>query len=106
MIYSLKIKKGDTVQVAKGKDRGKKGRVVRVLPRVGKLLVEGVNQKTRHTRPRRAGEKGQSIIVTHPVVISNVRVVCPSCGKGTRVGYEITDGVKTRICKKCKATLS
>ena len=106
MITRLKIKKGDTVLVAKGKDRGKQGKVVRVYPEIEKLLVDGINQKTRHSRPRRAGEKGQRITIFHPVRVANVRVVCPSCGKGTRVGYRVTDGVKTRICKKCNSALS
>lgn len=106
MITRLKIKKGDIVLVAKGKDRGKQGKVVRVYPELQKLLVEGVNQKTRHSRPRRAGEKGQRIIVSHPVRVANVRVVCPSCGKGARVGYRVTDGEKVRICKKCNSSLS
>lgn len=103
---NIKIKKGDTVLVTKGKDKGKKGKVVRVFPALEKVLVEGVNTKTRHVRPRRAGEQGQRVEVSHPVPTSNTMVVCSSCGKGTRVGYQVTDGKKVRICKKCKSVLS
>jgi large subunit ribosomal protein L24 len=106
MKYTLKIKKGDTVIVSGGKDRGKKGKVVRAYPKLGKIVVDGINQRTRHTRPRRAGEKGQRVTVTHPITLSNVRLVCPSCGKATRVGYHVTATSKVRICKKCNAELS
>ena len=106
MKQTLKIKKGDTVYVAKGKDRGKQGKVLRVYPDTQKVMVDGVNQKTRHARPRRAGEKGQKITVLHPVRVANIRLICSSCGKHTRVGFRITDGTKVRICKKCEASLS
>jgi large subunit ribosomal protein L24 len=106
MITITKIKKGDTVRVMKGKNRGAEGKVVRIIPKLGKILVEGVNQKIRHVRPRRAGEKGQRLEVIHPIWAANAQVVCSSCGKVTRVGFEIMNGVKARICKKCKATIS
>lgn len=106
MSISTKIKKGDTVLVMKGKDNGKKGKVLRVFPRDEKILVEGINEKVRHIRPRRAGEKGQRVKAAHPMRINNVLVVCSSCGKGTRVGYDMTDGKKVRVCKKCKRSLS
>lgn len=101
----LKIKKGDTVLVMKGKDRLKRAKVLRVLPKLGKITVEGVNQKIRHTRPKRQGQKGERVTVLHPIPIANVRVVCPSCGKGTRVGFQINNEGKIRICKKCKSAL-
>jgi len=102
----MRIKKGDTVFLEKGKDRGKKGKVVRVFPDGRKILVEGINQKIRHTRPRRSGEKGQRVTVTHPVPISNVLLICPNCGKGTRVGYTVLGGIKTRKCKKCAGDIA
>jgi large subunit ribosomal protein L24 len=102
----LKVRKGDNVLVTSGKDRGKKGKVVRIFPRIGKLIVEGVNERIRHTRPRKSGEKGQRIHVLHPLQASNVMVVCHSCGKGTRVGFLKNESGKTRICKKCGANLS
>ncbi len=102
----LKIKKGDTVLVMNGKNRGTRAKVLGTYPKKRKILVEGVNQKTRHTRPRKQGQKGERVTVLHPIPVANVRVVCPSCGKGTRVGYLITDGKKNRVCKKCGANLS
>ena len=106
MIPTLKLKKGDTVTVIRGKDRGKTGKISRVYPVDGKVIVEGVNEKTRHTRPRGMGKKGQRVTILHPVRVSNVQVVCPHCKKRTRVGYQIHEGAKTRICKKCKGELS
>lgn len=103
---TLKLKKGDIVVIMKGKDHGKKGKVLRTLPTAGKVVVEGVNEKTRHTRPRRGGEKGQRVKVNHPVWAANVQVLCPACDKVTRVGFEMHDGAKSRVCKKCKASLS
>lgn len=102
----LKIKKGDSVRVVKGKNRGKEGKVLRVWPKIMKITVEGVNEKIRHTRPRRQGQKGERVTVIHPIQIANARLLCPSCGKATRVGFVVGEGgVKSRICKKCKATI-
>ncbi len=103
---TLKLKKGDTVIVMKGKDHGKKGKIIRTLPVLNKVVIEGVNEKMRHTKARRGGEKGQRVTVIHPVWAANVQVLCPACDKITRVGYESHDGVKSRICKKCKASLT
>ena len=102
----MKIKKGDTVFVETGKDRSKRGKVLRVYPETGKVLVEGINQKTRHVRPRRAGEKGQRVTVTHPIPSSNVLLVCPHCSKKIRVGYRVTGKEKVRTCKKCGGDLT
>jgi large subunit ribosomal protein L24 len=101
----LKIKKGDTVQVLSGKDRGKQGRVVNVYPDRGRVMVEGVNQVKRHetVRPARTGGGMTGGIITKetPIDISNVAVICPSCGRPTRVGREIGPDGKQRVCKKC-----
>ncbi|MBI2052894.1 MAG: 50S ribosomal protein L24 [Candidatus Ryanbacteria bacterium] len=102
----MKIKKGDTVFVETGKDRAKRGKVVRVYPDTGRVLVEGINQKVRHVRPRRAGEKGQRVTVSHPIPASNVLLVCPHCSKTTRVGYRIAEKEKVRVCKKCGGNLT
>lgn len=102
----LKVKKGDTVLIMKGKDRGKKGKVVRLFPKLRKVVVEGAGEHIRHTRPRRAGEKGQRVRVSHPLSAANVMVVCASCGKATRVGYRIGESGKARVCKKCGTNLS
>lgn len=101
----MKIKKGDTVAVIKGKDKGKKAKVLRVFGRENKVLVEGVNTKKRHQRPRKAGQKGEIITITHPLALANVMLVCNHCGKKTRVGYRVSGIQKARVCKKCGGEL-
>jgi len=97
----MKIKKGDRVLIIKGKDRGKKGKVLRSFPEKGQVLVEGVNIKKVHKRPKKTGEKGQIVEVSSPLYISNLKLICPKCRKPTRVGYKIEGKTKMRICKKC-----
>lgn len=97
----MKIKKDDTVLIISGKDRGKKGKIIRALPKERKVVVEGVNIRKKHIRPRRAGEKGQIVEMPAPIDVSNVMIICPKCGKPTRVGYKIGEKKKYRICKKC-----
>ena len=107
------IKKDDHVKVMNGKDRGKSGRVIHVLPREGRVMVEGVARAKKHQRA--TGKKSRSgsqlqqagIIDTELFVdISNVQIVCKSCNQPTRVGHKIeADGTKTRICRKCEAEL-
>jgi len=103
----LKIKKGDRVQVLTGKDRGKSGNVTRVLPEVGKVIVDGVNVAKKHQKATRATMQGGIIDKDMPLPVANVALVCPSCGKPTRVGYTVdNDGTKTRTCKKCGGDLA
>ena len=102
----MKIRKGDTVVVATGKDRGKSGKVIRAFPRTGRLIIEGIALQSRHRRPRKSGEKGQKVTIPGPVAVSSVRLLCGGCGKATRVGFRVTGTVKQRICRKCGATLS
>jgi len=97
----MKIKKGDTVLIISGKDRGRKGKVLGSFPKENRILVEGINLRKKHQRPRRAGEKGQIITLPAPIDISNVKLICSKCGKPTRVGFKIVEGKKFRICKKC-----
>jgi large subunit ribosomal protein L24 len=101
----MKIKKGDTVLIISGKDRQKQGKVLNVFPVAEKLTVEGINLKKKHAKPKRSGEKGQ--IVEKPAAFpsSNVKLICPKCGKPTRVGYKIAGEKKHRICKKCQAEI-
>ncbi|HEY4477222.1 MAG: 50S ribosomal protein L24 [Candidatus Ryanbacteria bacterium RIFCSPLOWO2_01_FULL_48_26] len=106
MITFLKIKKGDTVAVLRGKDHGKTGKIVKVYPADGKVMIDGVNERIRHTKPRRQGQKGQRVTISHPIVVSNVQLVCPYCKKRTRVGYRVESDSKVRVCKKCKADLA
>ena len=97
----MKIHKGDTVLIISGKDRGRKGRVLKVLPKEQRVLVEGINLKKKHIRPKREGEKGQIVEVPAPIYVSNVKLICSKCGKATRVWYKNTENKKSRICKKC-----
>lgn len=99
----MKIKKGDQILIMAGKDRLRKGKVIKVFPKQGKLMVEGLNLVKRHRRPRREGEKGQIVEIPMPFDASNVKLVCPKCGKAVRVGYKVSNRAKVRICKKCKA---
>ena len=97
----MKIRKGDNVKILSGKDRGKTGKVSRVMPEAGKALVEGLNLVKKHIRPRKQGEKGQRVSVPAAVDMSSLMLVCPKCSKPSRVGYKVTEKSKFRICKKC-----
>jgi len=102
----MKIKTGDTVLLIAGKDKGKKGKVIKIIPKERKVVVEGLNMRKKHVRARRMGEKGQIVSLPAPLDISNVKLVCPRCLKDTRVGYRLTeDKKKFRICKKCGAEI-
>ncbi|HEY1831785.1 MAG TPA: 50S ribosomal protein L24 [Acidimicrobiales bacterium] len=98
----MRIHKGDTVVVLSGKDKGRKAEVVRALPASERVIVEGVNVAKRHAKPTRATQQGGVIDKFMPVHVSTVALVCKSCGKATRVGYEFDgDGEKVRACKRC-----
>jgi large subunit ribosomal protein L24 len=98
----LKIRKGDRVRVLSGKDRGKEGEVMRALPREGRVIVDGVNVARKSQRPTRTTQQGGIIDKDMPIQVSNVALVCPSCGKPTRVGFKVdASGGKVRVCRKC-----
>ena len=101
----MKIKKGDNVQVLSGNDKGKKGEVLEVLPKEDKIVVKGVNVRKKHVKARRQGDESGIISVECAIPSSKVNVVCPKCGKVTKVGYSIEKDKKVRICKKCGAKL-
>ena len=101
----MEVKKGDNVVVIAGKDKGKKGKVLETSPKSSKVVVEGINIVSKHKKPRSAQDKGGIIKQTNPIDSSNVMVVCPVCGKATRVSHKIVDGKKVRVCKKCGASL-
>ena len=102
---AMNIKKGDTVVVLSGKDKGKQGKVLGTVPGSLKVVVEGINMLTCHVKPRRQGEEGGIVKREAAIYASKVQVVCPKCSKATRVAYEIKDGKKVRTCKKCGAEL-
>jgi len=97
----MRIKKGDTVLIISGKDRGKKSKVLKTLPKDFKIVVEGANITKKHRRPRKSGEKGQKVEIPAPMDVSNVKLVCPKCGKPVRVGYKFVGEKKLRVCKEC-----
>lgn len=101
----MRIKKGDNVQVLSGNDKGTTGEVLEVNPKADKIIVKGVNIRKKHVKARKQGEESGIIAVECPVPSSKVNVVCPKCGKATRVGYSIEKDQKVRICKKCGAKL-
>ena len=115
----MKIKINDTVKILSGKDKDKTGKVLHVVapknPRAkAKVVVEGLNLRYKHIRPKSEREKGQRIMFPYPLDISKVALLCPKCGQGTRVGYQIIANqvanakkktVKQRICKKCQSAI-
>ena len=98
----MKVKKGDSILIISGKDKGRTGKIIKALPKELKILVEGINLKKKHVRPKREGEKGQVVEIPAAMDMSNVKLICPKCGKATRVGYATEKDIKNRICKKCK----
>jgi len=106
----MNIKKEDKVKILAGKDQGKTGKVLQTIPSQGKLSVEGLNLLIKHLRPQRKGEKGQRIEFPRFIDASNVAIVCPKCGKTTRVAHKMIKGEdgktkKFRVCKKCEQTI-
>jgi len=101
------IRRNDQVSVNTGKDSGKRGRVLKVIPGKNRLIVEGVNMIKRHTRPNpQRNIKGGIVEREAPLHASNVQLICPECGKVTRLGHRIlTDGRKVRICRKCEGVV-
>ncbi len=95
------VKTGDKIVVINGKDRGKQGKVLQVSPSEGKVIVEGVNIVSKHVKPRKMGEAGGIIKAESALYADKVQLVCPKCGRPTRVGHMIDDkGKKFRVCKK------
>ena len=102
----IRLKTGDKVVVLSGKDKGKEGKIVAVSPKEGKLIVEGVNIVSKHVKPRRAGEEGGIVKTEGALYACKVQLVCPKCGKATRIAHKrAEDGKKKRSCKKCGEVL-
>lgn len=106
MTKKVHVKTGDTVVVMSGKDKGKKGTVMAVSPKEGKLIVEKVNMVSKHIKPRKMGEPGGIVEAEAAMYASKVQIYCQRCKKATRIGYKIDkDGKKERICRKCDEAL-
>ena len=101
----MRLKKGDTVKVLSGNDKGKTGEIMEIIPKTNKIIVKGVNVRKKHIKPRKQGEEGGIISVECAIHSANVNVVCPKCGKTTKVGYVEEKGEKVRVCKKCGAKI-
>ena len=99
----MRLKKGDLVKILAGKDRNKTGRILNVDTKKKKIMVEGLNIYKKHSRPKKQGEKGETVQVVRPLNWSNVLIVCSSCNKAVRVGFRYEAGNKFRFCKKCNA---
>lgn len=102
----MKLKKNDLVMVRSGRERGKKGKILKLFPEPFSAIVEGLNMVKKHMRKTRDNPKGGIILRESPIRVPNLVLVCPRCSKRTRVGFLIlTDGTKRRVCKKCKEIL-
>ena len=99
----MNIRKDDKVIVISGKDKGKEGKVLAADPKAGKVIVEGVSVASKHQKPQKQGQDGGIIKVETPIYACKVQLVCPKCGKATRVAHKIEGDKKTRVCKKCGA---
>lgn len=100
-----KIKRGDTIQIIAGKDRGKTAKVLHVYSADQKILAEGMNLKKKHVRPKQQGKRGEIVQMPAPFSASTAMVICRSCSKPTRIGAKMENGKKVRVCKKCKAII-
>ncbi|MCC8022763.1 MAG: 50S ribosomal protein L24 [Clostridiales bacterium] len=99
----MHVKSGDTVKVLSGKSKGAEGKVIAVSPKENKVIVEKVNMVTKHVKPRQMGQPGGLIKAEAALYADKVQVVCPDCGRATRIGRAKKDGKSVRVCKKCGA---
>jgi large subunit ribosomal protein L24 len=97
----MKIKKGDQIKIISGNDKGKQGKVLSVFPSERRIIAEGINMKKKHVRPRSQGQKGELITMPAPFSVSRAMLICPKCGRPTRVGFKLSEVAKSRVCKKC-----
>ena len=101
----MKLKKGDTVKIITGKDRGKTGTVMKAFPETGKVSIEGANMYKKRLRPKKQNQKGEVVLVARPLPASNVMIVCPNCKQPARIGSRTEGNTKVRYCKKCQAAI-
>jgi len=105
-IMKMKLKKDDTVKVIAGKDKGKEGKIIQVFPKLNKVVVDKINIYKKHLKSQQKGQSGQIIEFSAPLDASNVMLVCPQCGKATKVGYKLSaDNKKVRMCKHCQKSI-
>lgn len=97
----LHVKKGDTVVVLSGKDKGKQGTIITAMPSKGQVIVEDVNKVKRHTKPSMKAPQGGILDKEMPLNVCKVQLICPACNKATRIGHKLVDGKNVRVCKKC-----
>ena len=100
-LIKLHVKKGDTVVVLSGKDKGKQGKIISAMPKAAKVVVEGVNKVKRHSKPSLKVPQGGIITKEMPLHACKVQLVCPACNKPTRIGHKQVNGKNARVCKKC-----
>ena len=106
MASKMTVRKGDNVLILSGKDKGKEGKVLRVIPSADKVVVEGLNIRKRHERPTRQAPQGGVVETPAPLDRAKVMVICGSCNKPARIGTKIADsGERVRVCRKCGAEL-
>ncbi|MDD5155610.1 MAG: 50S ribosomal protein L24 [Candidatus Omnitrophica bacterium] len=102
----LKIRRGDTVQVIKGKDKGKKGNIIKIFQKEGRALVQGINLFKKHKRKTRQDQQGGIVTIESPVSICNLMFFCKHCSKASRIGFRMDkDKTKSRFCKACQETV-
>jgi large subunit ribosomal protein L24 len=101
----MDIKKGDTVKILQGKDRGKTGTVLKVFPEEGRISVESLNIFKKRSRPTKQGQKGETVSIPRPFPASKAQVICGSCKEATRIGHRMEGNIKVRYCKKCEAKI-
>jgi large subunit ribosomal protein L24 len=101
----MKLHKGDNVKVLSGKDRGKTGTILRAMPEEDKIVIDGLNVFKKRSKPRKQGEKGQTVLVPRPMPAGKVMLICPNCKQPTRIGNRIEGSKRVRYCKKCEVTI-
>lgn len=101
----MKLRKGDTVKILSGVDKGKTGEILEVMPKTNKIVVKGVNIRKKHIKPRKQGEEGGIIPSECAIHSAKANIVCPKCKAATKIGYVEEKGEKVRVCKKCGAKL-
>lgn len=100
-LTKLHVKKGDTVVVLSGKDKGKQGKIISAMPKKGQVVVEDVNKVKRHTKPSMKAPQGGILDKEMPLNACKVMLICPACNKATKIGHKEVDGKNVRVCKKC-----